>query len=163
MQLVFILNTCGNLFLSSKTFLYMDSTCLMVHVHGCQHASSCYQHNSKPMYKKRGGTKTLFMFFLFLEIVVRAISQSHQVADSKQPVCIFGVLPQIPYRWEPPTLCLPLFVFGNHRYISHLSQLTYYPLALIWMLYCCSIKKLQFQNPLMCKTMVQKRGIEWSF
>ena len=50
--------------------------------------------------------------------VVRAVSLSHQVVGSKQPLrrfcggkaCLGLSLPQTPLVWEPPALCLPFFM-----------------------------------------------------
>ena len=52
--------------------------------------------------------------------VVRAVSLSHQVADSKQPLrrfyggkaCLGFSLPQTPLMWEPQALGLPFFFLG---------------------------------------------------
>jgi len=49
--------------------------------------------------------------------VVRAVSLSHQVAGSKQPLrrfcggkaCLGFSLPQTPLMWEPPALGVPFF------------------------------------------------------
>ena len=49
--------------------------------------------------------------------VVRAVSLSHQVVGSKQPLrrfcggkaCLGLSLPQTPLMWEPPALGLPFF------------------------------------------------------
>ena len=55
--------------------------------------------------------------------VVRAVSLSHQVAGSKQPLrrfcggkaCLGFSLPQTPLMWEPPALGLPPFLVGQGR------------------------------------------------
>ena len=51
--------------------------------------------------------------------VVRAVSLSHQVVGSKQPLrrccggkaCLGLSLPQTPLMWEPPALGLPFFFY----------------------------------------------------
>ena len=68
---------------------------------------------------------SLFIYMLFCCLwkgrpgaVVRAVSLSHQVVGSKQPLrgfcggkaCLGFSLPQTPLMWEPPALGLPFFL-----------------------------------------------------
>ena len=59
-----------------------------------------------------------------LGAVVRAVSLSHQVVGSKQPLrrfcwgkaCLGLSLPQTPLMWEPPALGLPFFSYVNQTH-----------------------------------------------
>ena len=64
--------------------------------------------------------------------MVRAVSLSHQVAGSKQPLrrfcggkaCLGFSLPQTPLMWEPPALGLPPFsAYSFHHALTFCSKL----------------------------------------